>query len=215
LLVDPQIIRRSIRVEKMAFFTLAEVRAPYISRYSQKAFSKDAAVFNESQEKKYPSDHRFNIFLSHSRQDVELDPATLAGVRHTLENEFQQEVYVDWTIDKHLSRDDVNPATADVLRNRMNHSDCLFFATSENSANSKWMPWELGYMDGKKSMVAILPLLNSAGGTTHYKEQEYLGLYPYVDKAPSAGKNYLWINNDASTYVNYSDWLKGKKPYKH
>jgi hypothetical protein len=186
-----------------------------MSRYSQKAFAKDASDFNESQEKQYPSDYHFNIFLSHSRHDAELDPATLAGVRLTLERDFKQEVYVDWAIDKHLSRDDVNSETADVLRNRMNHSDCLFFATSENSPKSKWMPWELGYMDGKKGMVAILPVLNAASGTTKYKEQEYLGLYPYVDKAPAAGIEQLWINKDAATYVIYAEWLKGKQPHKH
>jgi hypothetical protein len=200
----------------MALFTLAEVRAPFIARYAQKSFAKEAAVLNESQERESPANHQFNIFLSHSYHDVELDPVTLLGVRNSLERTFKQSVYVDWIVDKHLSRDDINTQTADVLRKRMEHSDCLFFATSENSHKSRWMPWELGYMDGKKGLVAILPLLGATHSTTEYKEQEYLGLYPYVSKDPAKDdKMYLWINKDASTYVNYAQWLKGEKPHKH
>ena len=43
------------------------------------------------------------------------------------------------------------------------------------------MPWELGYFDGfKPSFVWILPLVVSYD--SEFKGQEYLGLYPTVDK---------------------------------
>tara|TARA_B100000446_G_C10520900_1_gene330315 strand:- start:339 stop:581 length:243 start_codon:yes stop_codon:yes gene_type:complete len=43
------------------------------------------------------------------------------------------------------------------------------------------MPWELGYFDGlSKGAVAVLPLVDYASES--YRGQEYLGLYPTVDK---------------------------------
>jgi hypothetical protein len=46
------------------------------------------------------------------------------------------------------------------------------------------MPWELGYFDGFKPMfVWILPLVMDYD--SEFKGQEYLGLYPTVDKLAS------------------------------
>ena len=43
------------------------------------------------------------------------------------------------------------------------------------------MPWELGYFDGfKPTQVWILPLVASAD--SEFENQEYLGLYPPVEK---------------------------------
>jgi hypothetical protein len=41
--------------------------------------------------------------------------------------------------------------------------------------------WELGYFDGfSAGSVAVLPIVDYVGAT--FKGQEYLGLYPLVDK---------------------------------
>jgi hypothetical protein len=59
----------------------------------------------------------------------------------------------------------------------MGNCESLIFATSDASPASKWMPWELGYFDGRRpNRVAILPLVESA--THGFRGQEYLGLYP-------------------------------------
>jgi hypothetical protein len=139
----------------------------------------------------------------------------LLGVKAFLE-EFHLSVYVDWINDENLDRETVSEKTARILRNRMNHSKCLLFATSETSQNSKWMPWELGYMDGKKQKVAILPLVATAQ-RAQYSGQEYLGIYPYVKKAPQANTKdlYLWVCEDNETYVRLDLWLKGQKLVKH
>jgi hypothetical protein len=43
------------------------------------------------------------------------------------------------------------------------------------------MPWELGYFDGfKPDCVAIMPVLDHPTGS--FNGQEYLGLYPIVQK---------------------------------
>lgn len=113
-------------------------------------------------------------------------------------------VYVDWIIDKEFSREEVTYNTAVLLRLRMKHSRCLFFVTSKTTAKSIWMPWELGYMDGHIGKVAILPLT----GGSEFKGQEYLGVYPYVDKS----NNSLWIHKDRQNWVSFERWLKGEKP---
>ena len=78
------------------------------------------------------------------------------------------------------------------------------------------MPWELGYMDGRNQMVAILPLVAIAG-RDRFNGQEYLSVYPYIEKATTTDgtKQYLWVCNDNETYVRFDLWLKGEKPSKH
>ena len=86
-----------------------------------------------------------------------------------------------WVEDAQLDRRAVTKETAAVLRQRMRQSKSLLYLASDNSSSSKWMPWELGYFDGfKPDGVAIMPVLDSA--TDAFKGQEYLGLYPIVQK---------------------------------
>ena len=121
----------------------------------------------------------FDIFLSHSYADKEIIPS----LKKELEK-MGYTVYVDWITDKLLSREEVTKETAKVLQKRMQQSKCLFFATSENSPSSKWMPWELGYFDGiKNKRVAVLPISKQNNAFSEYfKGQEYLGLYCWVLK---------------------------------
>ena len=129
----------------------------------------------------------YDIFLSHSYQDADM----ILGLKFTLE-EKGYEVYVDWIEDNQLSRENVNAQTANQLRVRMRSCKSLFFATSDNSSDSKWMPWELGYYDLViEEKVAILPINNSSYQKDSFEGQEYLGLYNYV------------IDNYGSLYVRY------------
>jgi hypothetical protein len=116
----------------------------------------------------------FDIFMSHSFKDAEI----IAGIKVLIE-ETGLTVYVDWIEDAQLDRSQVSAETADILRQRMSHCRFLLYATSGESANSKWMPWELGYFDGlKNGKVGILPIVQS--GDDPFDGQEYLGLYrPY------------------------------------
>jgi hypothetical protein len=123
-------------------------------------------------------------------------------------------IYVDWIEDSHLDRENVNKQTADLLRTRMQRCQCLFFATSENSFSSKWMPWEAGYFDGVNGKVAIVPIPDTVVTGDAYEGQEYLSLYPYVTlNYPSETERpNLYINDDEDTYVLFSRWLRGEKP---
>jgi hypothetical protein len=133
-------------------------------KYSRRAtqFSHDALF--ESQET-YPDDFKFDVFLSHSYLDATMNKAAMLALQAELES-FGLTVYVDWIIDRQLDRSQVTKQTARKLRRRMDHCQCLFFATSANSQRSRWMPWELGYMDGRCGRVAILPVALERHRTT-------------------------------------------------
>ena len=118
----------------------------------------------------------YDVFLSHSYQDADV----ILGVKSIIES-FGLSVYVDWIDDGGLDRSKVTVRTAEILRVRMRQSSSLLYVHSSQSTDSKWMPWELGYFDGfRPTFVWILPLVIASD--SEYKEQEYLGLYPTVDK---------------------------------
>jgi hypothetical protein len=112
--------------------------------------------------------------------------------------------------DEELDRNEVTPDTARILRKRMKYSHALIYASSANAAASKWMPWELGYFDGLKGTVAVLPIDEKPRDT--YEGQEYLGLYPYIDQAIADGTTtpHLWVNGLSTPkgYLPFKAWLK-------
>lgn len=148
-----------------------------------------------------------DIFLSHAFDDREL----ILGVALTLED-LGYSVYLDWRDDPGLDRKNVSRATALKLRERMRNSRCLFFATTENTSNSRWMPWELGFKDGQSNRAAILPVQDIR--PDNYKGQEYLGIYPYITQQRSdRDEEKLWVRWSATCYVVFDAWLTGTEPY--
>lgn len=155
----------------------------------------------------------YDVFLSHSYLD---QPLVYTIV--DLFNAAGYSVYVDWMVDTQLDRNEVTAATAKTLRTRMDTCQGLAYIATANISNSKWCPWELGYMDGKKNgRCAILPVLDNQ--TSTFSGQEYLGIYPYIDyeKTSKSGQYDFWVNDptDRQKYVSLKDWLKGEDPYKH
>lgn len=123
----------------------------------------------------------FDVFLSHSFEDA----ALVLGLKTVIERS-RFTVYVDWIDDPQLTRSHVTPATANLLRARMRSCRSLLYAATDNAPQSKWMPWELGYFDGlRQGLVAILPVVRD--GAVAFHGQEYLGLYPHVDRPVTGG----------------------------
>ncbi|MFC1855330.1 toll/interleukin-1 receptor domain-containing protein [Thermodesulfobacteriota bacterium] len=144
----------------------------------------------------------FNIFLSHSYKDKRY----IHKLKEHIENIYRITCYVDWINEpRALDRNNIDHNTAELLRKRMSQSQSLIFCTSDNSSDSKWMPWELGYFDALKGRVAILPIVDE--GKT-FIGQEYLGLYPYIDM--SGRKICVNSNRVRGKYVNLSEWLMGE-----
>lgn len=115
----------------------------------------------------------FDIFLSYNIGDQ----TVVKGIFKVL-SKMGFRVYLDFVIDPQLNRANVTKQTALVIQNRLKHSQSLIYAASINAAMSRWMPWELGYVDGHEQKCAILPVGPNPQST--YRRSEYLLLYPYI-----------------------------------
>jgi hypothetical protein len=155
-----------LRISEVKAFGLAETRR----------VQKRAAQILVEESERFSAAERYHVFLSHSFQDADV----ILGVKRAAEASGLR-VYVDWLDDPGLDRNKVTAKTADVLRVRMRTSSSLVYAHSTNTPDSKWMPWELGCFDGfRPGYVWILPLV--VENDSEYKGQEYLGLYPTIEK---------------------------------
>lgn len=188
----------------MPYFTKQEARSA-----AQESIKKSRTAFNSKQRltesiKVNDSMQKFDVFLSHSIDDAEL----VLGVKELLEKQGLK-VYIDWDVDKQLSRDKVNKETAEILRHRMQQSNSLIYVATENSSSSKWMPWELGYFDGlKHDCVAILPLQDREN--QFFDKQEYLSLYPIVSKGKySNGSKDVFVENRGEKWKSLNGFSKG------
>jgi len=179
----------------MAYLTESAVRAAAKEEIRVAKSHADAnSILKESVETA-SANKEFDVFLCHSIRDAEI----VLGAKKLLEHKGLS-VYVDWIVDPKMDRSSVSPRTASILRNRMQSSRSLFYLYSENSSRSRWMPWELGFFDGNKGAVAIIPV-EPDGRSLDYSKEEYLGLYPKVELQESA----VWINKTSSSLVPASD----------
>jgi len=143
----------------------------------------------------YSSTKSYDVFLSHAYLDADLIEELYEEMKsHGLT------VYVDWIEDKQLDRGKVTPETANIIRQRMRNCKSLIYAFSDNSQNSKWMPWELGYFDALKGKVAVLPIAEAPTGDS-FKGSEFLGLYPYIVNGAQ-----LWVHTSQSAYEGFNTW---------
>lgn len=184
-------------VAKLSHMDSSDARSQVFTENKQIFFAKNA----------------YDIFLSHSYLDKSLVYTII-----DLFNEAGYSVYVDWMVDTQLDRNKITADTAKTLRNRMDTCQGLAYIATSNISNSKWCPWELGYVDGKHNgRCAILPVLESQAAK--FEGQEYLGMYPYIDyeKVSNRDKYDFWVNDpvDKQKYVRLNEWLQGKNPYKH
>lgn len=153
---------------------------------------------------KAPLSHVFDIFLSHSS----FDKAEIAGIVTLLEN-IGYSVYVDFRGDPHLDPNRVNRETAATIRRRLQNSRTLVFVLSVNARRSAWMPWELGYFDGLKKHIVILPIERVPVLGRRYKGQEYLDLYDYIDKGSlSKDDTSLTVHSHERKSISFREWFQ-------
>jgi hypothetical protein len=142
--------------------------------------------------------------LSHSFSDKYL----ILGLKAKLES-YNYTVYVDWIDDYSMDRVNVTASNVYWIKQRMRTSKCLLYATSSNSSNSKWMPWETGYMDAFTGKVAIAPVVTTHQST--YTGIEYLGSYPYIEEGRihNSSEYTLWVTDqtDRLLYNRFNFWL--------
>ena len=125
----------------------------------------------------------YDVSLSHSVSDARV----VLGITNMPEDQNPSD-YVDWIDDKDLDREQFAAATAAGLRLRMANSRSLIYATSRAASNSRWMPWELGFFDGKRGpeRVSILPI--ESAPSTAFVGQDYLGQYKALEKVLDSGQ---------------------------
>lgn len=181
----------------MALFTSSYLR----NKYSSSLITERKIHFSSVDKSKL----KFDIFLSHSYLDKE---EVLGLYRELTEMGFS--VYVDWIIDADLDRNNVTKITAELIKSRMKNSKSLLLAISTNASMSKWMPWELGFVDGHTNRCAIVPISKDNLDTNSFNRVEYLKLYPYVDMAA----NRFWVNEDSNTFIQFESWINGNDPIK-
>jgi hypothetical protein len=112
-------------------------------------------------------------FLSHSHRDERL-ALSLQGFL------AQQGVhlYIDWQ--DSTMPEIPNSETADKIRTKIRQCHYFLYLATENSKDSRWCPWELGFADGvkKHEKIYVIPTSNARGsyGT------EYVDLYRRIDR---------------------------------
>jgi hypothetical protein len=192
----------------VSLYTRTELERIYRRLDAGQVFRKSAEVLLGEASAKAAPTVAYDIFLSHSYLDA----------RHVLALKEDMgamgfSVYVDWIEDQDLARDKVTRETARRLRGRMKQCAALLFASSSHSRTSSWMPWELGYFDGMKGRVAVLPVLQVDVFTDRFHGQEYLGLYPYVTKDQAWDRPAtLWVREGSAPPVRLKDWLVSALP---
>lgn len=171
----------------MPYLRLSEARAAGQSARTRVQKSADRILMEDSTA--FSASKQYDIFLSHSYDDSEI----ILGIKKLIEA-LGLTVYVDWIDDSKLDRSKVTRKTAAVLRERMRNCLSLVYAHSSSSSDSVWMPWEVGYFDGfRPTKIWILPVV--AQSDSEFEGQEYLGLYPTIDKLSTlAGINLGFTN---------------------
>ena len=135
------------------------------------------------------------IFLSHSSKDRELIEPAIAFLRS-----HGVTVYIDW-MDEGMP-DTVSGETAKRIKGKIREQRKFMVLVTENSKDSRWVPWELGFADPVKGMehIAILPI--SENGS--FVQNVYMKIYPKIQMV----NDIWWVwTEDPTSLTQLPDWL--------
>lgn len=180
----------------------------YATRALLKGFADEVAFSEQSTIRKSASSRQLqgSTFLSHSSKDEEL----VVGAIRVLEDHGAS-VYVD-EIDPEMPPY-TNDETASLLKKRIKQTMRFVLLTSENSKESRWVPWELGIADGEKGVsgIALFPASDTTDNSG-WASWEYLGLYKRIVFGDLQGhQKPLWMVLDERQNVGIplTTWLRG------
>ncbi len=186
----------------MSLLTESSLRSKANAAYRHFQKSNASEILMEHK-KAYTALKRYDIFLSHAYLDAEL----ILGIKTYFEDQGYT-IYVDWIDDPMLDRTKVDKSTALLLKERMSSCRSLLYAFTQNSINSKWMPWELGFFDGFDGKVCVIPIAKGQTTESYNIGVEYLDVYPYFEVINDTG----YVSDSFLTFVSFEKWLKGEKP---
>ncbi|MGH8048677.1 MAG: toll-Interleukin receptor [Chthoniobacterales bacterium] len=154
----------------MGFLRESDIRTRAQRRARAEGVSVEEALRRAAHQRR----SQYDIFLSQTIRDAEI----VLGV-YDLLTEKGYAVFCDWIDAPDANRNEITPANAALVREMMSISDTLLFLDTENADQSLWMCWELGWFDGGKGPVGILPVVTDQ--QRYYRGREFLGLYPYLE----------------------------------
>jgi hypothetical protein len=121
-------------------------------------------------------------FLCHSHYDNRI----ASGLALLFKN-IGVELYIDWL--DHTMPDKPDVFTAKKIQDKIFKSHYFFFLATGCAKHSRWCPWEIGYANGIKKDIYIIP---TSDGQSSFGN-EYLDLYPCID-VNSANQNLILEN---------------------
>ena len=80
----------------------------------------------------------------------------------------------------------------------------LFYVVSENSTDSKWMPWELGFEDGYRAKSAVVPIADKHRG--EFKGVEFVAIYPKVIPAVNESMIFIVAPDEKGDLTEFKAW---------
>lgn len=141
------------------------------------------------------------IFLSHSHKDRDLIEPAIAFLRS-----HGVSIYVDW-LDGEMP-DVVSGETAKKIKEKIRQYQKFLVLVTENSKDSRWVPWELGFADPVKGMdhIAILPIADKSD----FLQNEYMKIYPKLYAVEDVWHIWQQDTSDDSSrkIVTIADWLR-------
>ena len=141
------------------------------------------------------------IFLSHSHDDLKDGSVDKAIV-------FLRRLGIRVYIDSHDTSMPpfTNAETARKIKQAIADNKKFILLATNNSINSKWCNWELGFGDAKKYIngIALFPLADSSAT---WQGTEYLKIYPRIEESNYYNEVYKVIYPDG-TEKGIIEWLK-------
>lgn len=178
----------------MAIFTKQEFQ----SIAYKKAGSKGCFTLNES--RMFSEDKsKTSIFLSHSHHDK----ALIVQAKTFFEN-LGISIYVDWADETMPEK--TNGITAQKIKRQIYKNDKFVLLATNSAITSKWCNWEVGIGDTYKlsnRKIALLPLAENSGT---WNGNEYLQIYPRIEKSISNNDKY-YVRYPAGTSEDLLIWL--------
>lgn len=141
-----------------------------------------------------------SLFLSHSHSDK----AQIEQAKIFFEN-LGISIYVDWADETMPEKP--NSVTAQKIKDKIVSSDKFVFLATNNAIISKWCNWEIGIADTfkfSKGKMALLPLADNSGT---WNGNEYLQLYPRIEKITSTNSDF-YIKHPSGELEVLEAWLK-------
>jgi hypothetical protein len=173
--------------------------------YNSRGIAEESVLLESRGFSKVSSSVRVDVFLAHSSDDKKSLPAVIKFLEG-----YGVKVYIDKRDPRLPKR--TSKETAEMLKDQIKRSRKFIVLVSENSKDSKWVPWELGISDNEKTVqnIALLPL-DLIQAKPEWPEQEYLGLYHRITNGALDGyAKPIWMvyNQDDNTAAELGQWLK-------